>query len=161
MAGFAMRERMPRRWVIDGLRMAWFRRQPTNGLIFHSDRGRQTADGDLRKQRVTFGTKGAMRRKGDGRDTETRFGSLKVERRREMRVATRRQAKPFDRLRSGDRLAFVLPSPEAARDAGISRPDGLRGKMACRSTKARRIIAQRRGTLTAGKMKMPKKRKPL
>jgi hypothetical protein len=53
---------------------------------------------------VTFGMEGAMRRKGDGRDTavtETRFGSLKVERRREMRVATRRQAKPFDRLMHG------------------------------------------------------------
>jgi hypothetical protein len=39
-----------------------------------------------------------------------------------MHFATRRQAKPFDRLRSGDRLAFVLKSPEAARDAGISSP---------------------------------------
>jgi transposase InsO family protein len=37
--GFAMSERMTRRLVIDALRMAWFRRRPTSGLIFHSDRG--------------------------------------------------------------------------------------------------------------------------
>ena len=32
----------------------------------------------------------------------------------------------------GDRLASVLQSPEASLDAGISRPDGLREKTACR-----------------------------
>jgi putative transposase len=32
--GFAMSERMTRQLVIDALRMAWFRRRPTNGLIF-------------------------------------------------------------------------------------------------------------------------------
>jgi putative transposase len=32
---------MTRQLVIDALRMAWFRRRPTNGLIFHSDRGSQ------------------------------------------------------------------------------------------------------------------------
>jgi hypothetical protein len=81
----------------------------------------------------------------DGRDnaaTETLFGSSKVERLHEMRFATRRRAKPFDSsprsltriasLGSGDRLAFVLPSPEAARDAGIARPDRLPEKTACR-----------------------------
>jgi CheY-like chemotaxis protein len=40
--------------------------------------------------------------------------------------------KPFDRPRSGDRLAFALQSPEAARDALISQPVGLRGKTSCR-----------------------------
>jgi len=39
--GFAMSDRMTRQLVIDALRMAWFRRRPTNGLIFHSDRGSQ------------------------------------------------------------------------------------------------------------------------
>ena len=55
-----------------------------------------------------------------------------VERLHGMHFATRRQAKHFDRLRSGDRLAFVLQSPEAARDALIPQPDGLREKTACR-----------------------------
>jgi putative transposase len=39
--GFAMSERMTRQLVIDDLRMAWFRRRPAAGLIFHSDRGSQ------------------------------------------------------------------------------------------------------------------------
>jgi hypothetical protein len=105
--------------------MAWFRRRQTNGLIFHSDRGRQTADGDFRKQRVTF------RRKGDGRGTavtKTLFGSLQVERLDEMRFATRRRAKDGMIDRFG-----VLQLPKAARDAGISEPDRLREKTPCRS----------------------------
>jgi transposase InsO family protein len=111
---------------------AWLRRRPLSGLIFPSDRGRQTAAGDVRMQRVTFGLKGSMNRTGDNAVIEALFGSFKVERLHELHFATRRRAKPFDRLTSGDRLAFVLQSPEAARDAGISRPDGLRGKTACR-----------------------------
>jgi putative transposase len=94
--GFAMSERMTRQLVVDALRMAWFRRRPTNGLIFHSDRGSQYASGDFQKQLVTFGMKGSMSRKGDCWDnavTETLFGSLKVERLHGMRFATRRQAK--------------------------------------------------------------------
>jgi putative transposase len=94
--GFAMSERMTRQLVIDALRMAWFRRRPANGLIFHSDRGSQYASGDFQKQLSAFGMKGSMSRKGDCWDnavTETLFGSLKVERLHGMRFATRRQAK--------------------------------------------------------------------
>jgi len=94
--GFAMSERMTRQLVIDALRMAWFRRRPTNGLIFHSDRGSQYASGDFQKQLCAFGMRGSMSRKGDCWDnavTETIFGSLKVERLHGMRFATRRQAK--------------------------------------------------------------------
>ncbi len=79
-------------------------------------------------QRAAFGMKGSMNRTGDNAVIEALFGSLKVERLHELQFATRRRAKPFDRLTSGDRLAFVLQSPEAARDTGVSRPDGLRGK---------------------------------
>ena len=63
--GFAMSERMTRRLVIDALRMAWFRRRPTSGLIFHSDRGSQYASGDFQKQLSAFGMRGSMSRKGD------------------------------------------------------------------------------------------------
>jgi transposase InsO family protein len=35
--GFAISERTTRRLLIDALRMAWVRRRPTSGLIFHSD----------------------------------------------------------------------------------------------------------------------------
>jgi putative transposase len=94
--GFAMNERLTRQLVIDTLRMAWFRRRPTSGLIFHSDRGSQYASGDFQKQLAAFGMRGSMSRKGDCWDnavTETLFGSLKVERLHGMRFATRRQAK--------------------------------------------------------------------
>ncbi|NDJ15372.1 MAG: IS3 family transposase [Acidobacteriia bacterium] len=94
--GFAMQERMTRQLVIDALRMAWFRRRPASGLIFHSDRGSQYASGDVQKQLKAFGMRGLMSRKGDCWDnavTETLFGSLKVERLHGMRFGTRRQAK--------------------------------------------------------------------
>ena len=94
--GFAMHERMTRQLVIDALRMAWFRRRPASGLIFHSDRGSQYASGDFQKQLKAFGMLGSMSRKGDCWDnavTETLFGSLKVERLHGMRFDTRRAAK--------------------------------------------------------------------
>ena len=94
--GFSMGERMTRALVIDALRMAWFRRRPAPGLIFHSDRGSQYASEDFQRHLAAFGMKGSMSRKGDCWDnavTETLFGSLKVERLHDMRLATRRQAK--------------------------------------------------------------------
>jgi putative transposase len=94
--GFSMGERMTRALVIDALRMAWFRRRPAPGLIFHSDRGSQYASEDFQRQLMTCGMKGSMSRKGDCWDnvvTETLFGSLKVERLHDMRLSTRRQAK--------------------------------------------------------------------
>jgi putative transposase len=74
--------------------MAWFRRRPTDGLIFHPDRGSQYASGDFQKQLVTL--KGSMSRKGDYWDnavTETLFGSLKVGRLHGIHFAARRHAK--------------------------------------------------------------------
>ena len=94
--GFAMNERMTAQLAIDALRMAWFRRRPSNGLIFHSDRGVQYASCDFQKQLSAFGMRGSMSRKGDCWDnavTETLFGSLKVERLHGMGFETRRQAK--------------------------------------------------------------------
>jgi transposase InsO family protein len=94
--GFAMNERMTGQLAIDALRMAWFRRRPASGLIFHSDRGVQYASRDFQKQLAAFGIRGSMSRKGDCWDnavSETLFGSLKVERLHGTRFETRRQAK--------------------------------------------------------------------
>jgi transposase InsO family protein len=94
--GFAMGQRMTRTLVMDALRMAWFRRHPAPGLIFHSDRGSQYASNDYRKLLRDFKMESSMSRKGDCWDnavTETLFGSLKVEWLHGMRCATRRQAK--------------------------------------------------------------------
>jgi transposase InsO family protein len=94
--GFAMGERMTRTLVMDALRMAWFRRHPAPGLIFHSDRGSQYASNDHRQLLRSFKMESPMSRKGDCWDnavTETLFGSLKVERLHGMCFGTRRQAK--------------------------------------------------------------------
>ena len=93
---------MTRQLVIDALRMAWFRRIPDAGLIFHSDRGSQYASGDFQKQLKAFEMKCSRyslkiwSKKGDCWDnavTETLFGSLKVERLHGVRFGTRRLAK--------------------------------------------------------------------
>ena len=94
--GFAMGERMTRTLEMDALRMAWFRRHPAQGLIFHSDRGSQYASNDCRQLLRDFKMQSSMSRKGDCWDnavTETLFGSLKVERLHGMHFGTRRQAK--------------------------------------------------------------------
>ena len=99
--GFAMGERMTRTLVMDALRMAWFRRHPALGLIFHSGQiagnwGSQYASNDYRQLLRDFKMISSMSRKGDCWDnavTETLFGSLKVERLHGMRFGTRRQAK--------------------------------------------------------------------
>ena len=39
--GWSMQPHMQASLVTDALRMAWFRRQPSLGLVFHSDRGSQ------------------------------------------------------------------------------------------------------------------------
>ena len=108
--GFAMGERMTRTLVMDVLRMAWFRRHPAPGLIFHSGQiagnwGSQYASNDYRQLLRDFKMESSMSRKGDCWDnavTETLFGSLKVERLHGMRFGTRRQAK--DEVI--DRIAF-------------------------------------------------------
>jgi len=94
--GFAMGQRMTRTLVMDALHMAWFRRHPAPGLIFHSDRGSQYASNDYRKLLANFKMESSMSRKGDCWDnavTETLFGSLKVERLHGMRFNTRRLGK--------------------------------------------------------------------
>jgi putative transposase len=58
-----MNEQMTRQLVIDALRMAWFRRRPAAGLIFHSDRGSQYASEDFQRELKAFGMKGSMSRK--------------------------------------------------------------------------------------------------
>jgi putative transposase len=62
--GWSMQPHMQSSLVTDALKMAWFRRQPAPGLIFHSDRGSQycghefqgTLEGD--KMRSSMSRKG-------------------------------------------------------------------------------------------------------
>jgi transposase InsO family protein len=118
--GWAMGERMTRQLVIDALTMAWFRRRPAEGLIFHSDRGSQYASADFQALLRRYGMRGSMSRKGncwDNAVTETLFGSLKVERLHGMRFETRRQAKDevvdwlgfYNRKRMHSTLGYLSP----------------------------------------------------
>jgi transposase InsO family protein len=63
--GWAMGERMTRHLVIDALTMAWFRRQPAKGLIFHSDQGSQYASTDFQATLRRYGIRGSMSRRGN------------------------------------------------------------------------------------------------
>ena len=118
--GWAMGERMTRQLVIDALTMAWFRRRPEKGMIFHSDQGSQYASGDFRALLSKHGMRGSMSRKGncwDNAVTETLFGSLKVERLHDIRFETRRQAKDevidwitfYNRRRMHSTLGYMTP----------------------------------------------------
>ena len=75
--------------------MAWFRRRPAPGLIFHSDRGAQYCSQGFQKALTGYGMKFSMSRKGDCWDnapTESLWGRLKVGRLYSRRFATRREA---------------------------------------------------------------------
>ena len=118
--GWAMGERINRQLVIDALTMAWFRRRPAQGLIFHSDQGSQYASHDFQAALRRYGMRGSMSRKGncwDNAVTETLFGSLKVERIHDNRLGSRRQAKDevidwlafYNRTRMHSTLGYVSP----------------------------------------------------
>ncbi len=80
--GWAMDKRMTRQLVMNALNMAVQRRQPSSGLIFHSDRGSQYASIDFQSLLAKHGMCCSMSRKGDCWDNapiESFFGSLKQE----------------------------------------------------------------------------------
>jgi transposase InsO family protein len=93
--GWSMREHMKASMVADALRMAWFRRRPAPGLIFHSDRGSQYCSHELQSALTGCEMRSSMSRKGDCWDnapTESLWGRLKVGRLYGRRFATRREA---------------------------------------------------------------------
>ena len=80
--GWSMNKRITRNLVMDALTMAIWRRKPSRGLIFHSDRGSQYCSYDFQKLLKNHGILASMSRKGDCWDNavaESFFGSLKVE----------------------------------------------------------------------------------
>lgn len=93
--GWSMQPRMKKELAIDALRMAWFRRRPEPGLIFHSDRGSQYCSHEFQAALSAYGMRCSMSRKGDCWDnapTESLWGSLKVARLHGVRFMTRRAA---------------------------------------------------------------------
>ena len=87
--------------VVDALRMAWFRRRPKPGLIFHTDRGSQYCGHDFQDALKGYEMKSSMSRKGNrwadsgfchNAPTESLWGRLKVGRLYGRRFTTRREA---------------------------------------------------------------------
>ena len=82
--------------VTDALRMAWFRRAPEAGVIFHSDRGSQYCGHEFQAALAGYEMKSLMSRKGDCWDNapmESFFHTLKTERVHHRVYATRDQAR--------------------------------------------------------------------
>ncbi len=65
--GWRSRQHMKREVVIDALRMAWFKRHPSQqaGPISHGGRGSQYASKDLRDVLAEYGVKASMSRRGN------------------------------------------------------------------------------------------------
>ena len=83
MVGWAMAPNMPAELVCSALQMAVCQRQPSPGLIVHSDRGSQYASQDYRDLLDPYGLQGSMSRKGNCWDNavmERVFLNLKMER---------------------------------------------------------------------------------
>ena len=93
--GWSMRDNMQTSAVTDALRMAWFRRRPEPGLIFHSDSGSQYCSHEFQSELKRFEMKSSMSCKGncwDNAPMESLWGRLKVGRLYGRRFATRREA---------------------------------------------------------------------
>ncbi len=93
--GWAIAGHMTRELVLDALRMAYARRKPGAGLIFHSDRGSQYASAEVRKWLIQKAMSQSMSGTGncyDNAPMESFWHSLKVEETHGQDFATRAQA---------------------------------------------------------------------
>ena len=63
--GWSMQAHMQTSLVKDALTMAWFRRRPEAGLIFHSDRGSQYCSHEFQDALSGWEMRSSMSRKGD------------------------------------------------------------------------------------------------
>lgn len=94
--GWSMSNRMKKELVINATKMAIKNRNPSKGLIFHSDRGSQYASHEFQKLLWKNGFKSSMSRKGncwDNAVAESFFGTLKTELTHHKIYQTRRQAR--------------------------------------------------------------------
>jgi putative transposase len=93
--GWSMQPHMQASLVTDALRMGYFRRKPSPGLIVHSDRGSQYCGHEFQSALKGYGMQSSMSLKGDCWDnapTESLWGHLKVSRLHGKTFATRRDA---------------------------------------------------------------------
>lgn len=93
--GWSMQTHMHTSLVKDALTMAWFRRRPEAGLIFHSDRGSQYCSHEFQDALRGWEMRSSMSRKGncwDNAPTESFWGRLKTASLYGRKFATRREA---------------------------------------------------------------------
>ena len=118
--GWSMQPHMQAGLVTDALRMAWFRRRPAAGLIFHSDRGSQYCGHQFQDALKGYAMRSSMSRKGncwDNAPTESLWGRLKVGRLYGQTFETRRQAMDeiidwltfYSHRRLHSTLAYISP----------------------------------------------------
>jgi len=94
--GWAMESHMRAELVIDSLKMAVTHRSPSDGLIFHSDRGTQYACDDFRTALKGYEMIQSMSRKGncwDNACAESFFATLKTEEVYRRKYRTREEAR--------------------------------------------------------------------
>jgi transposase InsO family protein len=120
--GWSIKPRMTADIVTDALTMAWFRRKPSTGVMFHSDRGSQYASQAMTAKRAEYGMTASMSRKGncwDNAPTESFFNSLKGERVHGTAYATRANAQAelfeyievfYNRSRRHSTLGYSSPA---------------------------------------------------
>ena len=95
MVGWSMQAHMQTSLVKDALSMAWFRRCPQAGLLFHSDRGSQYCSHEFQDAMRGWDMRSSMSRKGncwDNAPTESFWGRLKTASLHGRKFATRREA---------------------------------------------------------------------
>ena len=94
--GWSLQSHMQASLVKDALTMAWWRRRPPPGLIFHSDRGSQYCSHEVQGALKDWGMRSSMSRKGncwDNAPTESFWGRLKTASVHGCKFATREQAR--------------------------------------------------------------------
>jgi len=119
--GLSMSERIADTLTQAALKQAILRRNPAQGLVFHSDRGSQYASGDFKALLTSHKFLGSMSRKGDCWDNavaESFFHTLKVECVRGKIFRTREEAKRtifawvyarYNRTRRHSTLDYLSP----------------------------------------------------
>ncbi|HMS78174.1 MAG TPA: IS3 family transposase [Burkholderiaceae bacterium] len=94
--GWSLQPHMQASLVKDALAMAWWRRRPPPGVIFHSDRGSQYCSHEFQDALKGWGMRSSMSRKGncwDNAPTESFWGRLKTASVHGHKFATREQAR--------------------------------------------------------------------
>ena len=94
--GWSLQPHLQTSLVKDALAMAWWRRRPPPGLIFHSDRGSQYCSGEFQGALKDWKMRSSMSRRGncwDNAPTESFWGRLKTASVHGHKFTTREQAK--------------------------------------------------------------------